>query len=158
AACPNFKTAAGVLNNPLLNAPGGLPTCPHGLLSPGPGYIGPLYPLGLGANTQGIVYACGDQTLTPVTPSCGTGKGSIGGVAYLPYCSPGSIALGPTDIPGGWDGKGAGDVSSLTRTSTGRDTTFANIFLGCNPLWNGNVGTGQGQLTTNIQENYSLVL
>jgi len=37
-------------------------------------------------------------------------------------------------------------------------STFANIFLGCNPLWNGNVGTGQGQNITNIQENYSLVL
>jgi hypothetical protein len=118
---------------------------------------GPSYP-GLGANTQGIVYACGDQSLTPLTPTCGTSRGSIGGVVYLPYCSPGSIALGPTDIPGGWDGKGAGDVSSLTTPSTGRNTTFANIFLGCNPLWNGNVGTGQGQLTTNIQENYSLVL
>jgi hypothetical protein len=79
-------------------------------------------------------------------------------VVYLPYCSPSAIELGPTDIPHGWDGKGAGDVSSLTTKSTGRDTTFANIFLGCDPRWNGNFGTGQGQLTVNIQENYSLAL
>src|SRR4029077_12082842 len=89
--------------------------------------------------------------------------GSIGGVVYLPYCSPFGIELGPTDIPGGWNGRKGkddddGDVSSLTATSTGRTSTFANIFLGCTPYYNGNFGTGQGQLTVNIQENYSLVL
>jgi hypothetical protein len=83
--------------------------------------------------------------------ACHATAGSIGGVVYLPYCSPGSIALGPTDISGGWDGKGAGDVSSLIAPSTDKTSTFANIFLGCNPLWNGNVGTRQGQLTVNIQ-------
>jgi hypothetical protein len=138
AACPNFQTAAGIVNNPYLPAMGatGSSICPNGLKSAGGTYTPAL--------GDGIVYHAT--------------AGSIGGVVYLPYCSPGSIALGPTDIPGGWDGKGAGDVSKLTAPNTGRTTTFANIFLGCNPLWNGNVGTGQGQLTVNIQENYSLVL
>ncbi len=144
AACPNFQSAVGVVHNPLLPAPGGAATCPNGLKSAGSAtYVGGAYsgpPLG-----DGIVYH-------------GT-AGSVGGVVYLPYCSPGSIALGPTDIPGGYDGSGAGDVSSLTTSSTGRNSTFANIFLGCNPYWNGNnSGTGQGQLTVNIQENYSLAL
>jgi hypothetical protein len=143
AACPNFQTAA-VSHNPYLPAMGatGSSICPNGLKSPGGTYVGGAYTgPALG---DGIVYH--------------TTAGSIGGVVYLPYCSPESIALGPTDIPGGWDGKGAGDVSSLTASSTGRTTTFANIFLGCTPFYNGNVGTGQGQLTVNIQENYSLVL
>ncbi|HWU39313.1 MAG TPA: hypothetical protein VN203_16835, partial [Candidatus Acidoferrum sp.] len=143
-ACPNFGTGmnAAVLHNPLLNAPGGTATCPHGLQTVGPLYPGAVYP----DNQKGIVF---QQT-----------AGSIGGVIYLPYCSPGSIALGPTDIPKGWDGLGAGDVSSLTASSSSapQPPTFANIFLGCNPLWNGNVGTGQGQLTVNISENYSLLL
>jgi hypothetical protein len=143
----------------LANCKTATPTlCPNGLASPGP---------------IGVVYACGDQTLpayvipptipspaiTPPATPCTPSQGSIGGVVYLPYCSPGSLALGPTDVPGGYDGKGAGDVSSLTTPSTGRNTTFANILLGCNPFYNGNnSGTGQGQLTTNIQENYSLAL
>ena len=142
----------------LANCKTATPTlCPNGLASPGP---------------IGVVYACGDQTLpayasahhtfpaiTPPALPCAPSQGSIGGVVYLPYCSPGSIALGPTDVPGGYDGKGAGDVSSLTTPSTGRNTTFANILLGCNPFYNGNnSGTGQGQLTVNIQENYSLAL
>src|SRR5208282_696405 len=128
AACPNFQTSMNpaVLHNPLLNAPGGAATCPMGLQTVGPLYPGAVFP----DNQTGIVFQ----------PTAG----SIGGVVYLPYCSPGSIALGPTDIPGGWDGSGAGDVSSLTASSTGRTSTFANIFLGCNPYWNGNVGTGQG--------------
>jgi hypothetical protein len=139
AACPNFNTAVGVVHNPLLPAPGGAATCPNGLVSPGP-----TYPVaGGGPFPQGIVF---QQT-----------AGSIGGVVNLPYCSPFAIELGPTDIHGGWDGKGAGDVSSLTASSSGgRTSTFANIFLGCHPLYNGNFGTGQGQLTVNIQENYSL--
>jgi hypothetical protein len=152
AACPSFQSGMStkVTNNPLLNAPGGLATCPKATGSPPTGglqTVGPLYP---GAvypdNQKGIVF---QQT-----------AGSIGGVIYLPYCSPGSIALGPTDIPKGWDGLGAGDVSSLTASSSSapQPPTFANIFLGCNPLWNGNTGTGQGQLTVNIQENYSLAL
>ena len=87
-----------------------------GLQTVGPSYPGAVYP----DNQVGIVF---QQT-----------AGSIGGVVYLPYCSPGSIALGPTDIPGGWDGKGAGDVSTLTAPSTDATSTFANIFLGCNPL------------------------
>ena len=140
AACPNFQTAA-VAHNPYLPAmgatqPPGSSICPNGLRSAGGTYSPPL--------GDGIVYHAT--------------AGSIGGVVYLPYCSPGSIALGPTDIPGGYDGKGAGDVGSLTASSTRRTSTFANIFLGCNPFYNGNVGTGQGQLTVNIQENYSLVL
>jgi hypothetical protein len=139
AACPHFNTAVGLVHNPLLPAPGGAATCPNGLVSPGPAYPGPVGPL-----PQGIVFQ----------PTAG----SIGGVVYLPYCSPSGIELGPTDIPGGWDGAGAGDVSSLTASSTGRTSTFANIFLGCDPHWNGNFGTGQGQLTVNIQENYSLAL
>ena len=121
--------------------------CPNKLKSPGPSYTGP---------------ACTGSACTGVDLEAGvvyqTTAGSIGGVIYLPYCSPGSIELGPTDIPGGWDGKGAGDVSSLTQVSTGGTSTFANVFLGCNPYWNGNAGTGQGQLTVNIQENYSLAL
>jgi hypothetical protein len=143
----------------LANCKTATPTlCPNGLASP---------------TTKGVVYACGDQSIpaytapspmtspaiTPPVLPCATSQGSIGGVVYLPYCSPGSIELGPTDIPGGYDGKGAGDVSSLTTPSTGRNSTFANIFLGCNPYYNGNnSGTGQGQLTANIQENYSLAL
>jgi hypothetical protein len=103
-------------------------------------YPGAVYP----DNQKGIVFQ----------PTAG----SIGGVVYLPYCSPFGIELGPTDIPGGWDGAGAGDVSSLTAWSTGRTSTFANLFLRCDPRFNGNFGTGQGQLTVNIQENYSLVL
>jgi hypothetical protein len=120
--------------------------CPNKLVSAGSGYPGPVGPL-----ANGIVF----QTTT----------GSVGGVVYLPYCTPGSIALGPTDVPGGWDGLKAGDVSSITKVSTqassgGTGTnTFANIFLGCNPGWNGNLGTGQGQTTPNITEaTYSLAL
>ncbi len=132
ANCPKFLPAG----NPTPALPQA--ACPHHLVSPGVNYP-PAGSLG-----NGMVFQ--------------TTAGSIGGVVYLPYCSPGSIELGPTDIPGGWDGKGAGDVSSLTKVSSGRTSTFANIFLGCNPYWNGNAGTGQGQLTVNIQENYSLAL
>src|SRR5580704_41945 len=139
ANCPNFLPAG----NPTPPLPPA--ACPNHLVSPGVNYPAPIGPLG-----NGIVFQ-------PTTDANGN-PGSIGGVVYLPYCSPGSIELGPTDIPGGWDGKGAGDVSSLTKVSTGRSSTFANIFLGCNPYWNGNAGTGQGQLTVNIQENYSLAL
>ena len=115
--------------------------CPNPLESPGPSYTSAVYP----DNQPGIVY----QATT----------GSVGGVAYVPYCSPELIALGPTDIPGGWDGLGAGDVSSLTALSSTGTSQFANLFLGCTPYYNGNnSGTGQGQLTVNIQENYSLVL
>jgi hypothetical protein len=145
AACPNFQTAA-VTHNPYLPAMGatGSSICPNGLKSPGSAtYVGGAYTgptLG-----DGIVYHAT--------------AGSIGGVVYVPYCSPFSIELGPTDIPRGYDGLGAGDVSTLTQPSTGRTSTFANIFLGCNPFFNGNnAGTGQGQLTVNIQENYSLAL
>jgi hypothetical protein len=133
ANCPKFLPAG----NPTPALPQA--ACPNHLVSAGVNYPAPAGPLG-----NGIVFQ-------PTT-------GSIGGVVYLPYCSPGSIELGPTDIPGGWDGKAAGDVSSLTKVSTGRTSTFANIFLGCNPYYNGNAGTGQGQLTVNIQENYSLAL
>ena len=50
-------------------------------------------------------------------------------------------------------------MSSLTALSSTGTSQFANIFLGCNPFYNGNnSGTGQGQLTVNIQENYSLAL
>jgi hypothetical protein len=138
AACPNFQTAA-VTHNPYLPSMGatGSSICPNGLKSAGGTYSPPV--------GDGIVYHAT--------------AGSIGGVVYLPYCSPESIALGPTDVPGGYDGAGAGDVSSLTTSSTGRSSTFANIFLGCSPFYNGNnSGTGQGQLTVNIQENYSLAL
>jgi hypothetical protein len=144
-ACPHFNTAAGVVNNPVLPAPGGQPTCPKGLESPGPAYPA----AGGGPFPKGIIFE----------PTAG----SIGGVVYLPYCSPSAIELGPTDIKGGWNGRKGkdgddGDVSSLTASSTGRTETFANIFLGCDPHWYGNFGTGQGQLTVNIQENYSLAL
>jgi hypothetical protein len=139
ANCPNFLPAG----NPTPPLPPA--ACPNHLVSPGVNYPAPIGPLG-----NGIVFQ-------PTTDANGN-PGSIGGVVYLPYCSPGSIELGPTDIPGGWDGKGAGDVSSLTQKSSGRTSTFANIILGCNPYWNGNAGTGQGQLTVNIQENYSLAL
>jgi hypothetical protein len=74
-------------------------------------YPGAVYP----DNQKGIVFQ----------PTAG----SIGGVVYLPYCSPFGIELGPTDIPGGWDGKGAGDVSSLTASSTGRTSTFRNVSM-----------------------------
>jgi hypothetical protein len=96
-ACPNFQTAA-VTHNPYLPAMGatGSSICPNGLKSAGGTYTPAL--------GDGIVYHAT--------------AGSIGGVVYLPYCSPGSIALGPTDIPGGWDGTGAGDVSKLTKSST----------------------------------------
>jgi hypothetical protein len=138
ASCPNFAAPnVPATGNP---TPSVGSVCPQGLQTVGPLYPAAVYP----DNQQGIVFQ----------PTAG----SIGGVVYLPYCSPFAIELGPTDIPGGWDGTGAGDVSSLTFASTSRDTTFANIFMGCDPRFNGNVGTGQGQTTVNIQENYSIVL
>jgi hypothetical protein len=106
AACPNFGTGmnAAVKFNPLLNAPGGAATCPNGLQTVGPLYPGAAYP----DNQKGIVF---QQT-----------AGSIGGVIYLPYCSPGSIALGPTDIPKGWDGR-RGGRSQERRADGGGDGT-----------------------------------
>jgi hypothetical protein len=90
------------------------------------------------------------QPVTPIT-SVPAG-GNVGGVIYLPYCSPGLVAGGPNDVPGL-----PGNVSTLTG-STG---TFDNLFLGCNPRFNGNTaGTTSLGLsnTVNIAETYSLAL
>jgi hypothetical protein len=63
--------------------------------------------------------------------------GTVGGVVALDYCSPGSVAGGPNDGP----------------------STYDNLFLGCNPRFNGNTaGTGSAGGTVNIAETYSLAL
>ena len=140
AACPNFNTAAGVVNNPLLPAPGGQATCPKGLVSPGPTY-----------------------------PAAGGGPFPKGLSSSPPRAPSEAWSIFPTArrLRSSWDrptfpavGTARGPATSLRsrRRAPVGTSTFANIFLGCDPRWNGNFGTGQGQLTVNIQENYSLAL
>jgi hypothetical protein len=90
------------------------------------------------------------QPVTPITSS--PAGGNVGGVIYLPYCSPGLVTGGPNDLPGV-----PASVSTLTH-STG---TFDNLLLGCNPRFNGNTaGTSALGLsnTANIAETYSLAV
>jgi hypothetical protein len=87
----------------------------------------------------------------PVTPVASVSAGgNVGGVIYLPYCSPGIVAAGPNDVPGA-----SGNVGSLTSSTS----TFDNLFLGCNPRLNGNTaGTGSATSTVNVAETYSVAV
>src|SRR5262249_55919331 len=117
-------------NNP---APPQFWDCDGGLLMIDPVYVnkGAVQPNFMTAYPQTTIPI--GQPVTPITTV--PAGGNVGGVIYLPYCSPGLVAGGPNDVPGL-----PGNVSTLTHT-TG---TFDNLFLGCNPRFNGNVaGTTQ---------------
>ncbi len=136
------------------NSPGIPPfwDCDGGLLMIDPVYVnkGPVQPNFMTAYPQTTIPL--GQPNTPITPTSTPGGANVGGVIYLPYCSPGLVTGGPNDVPGL-----PGSVSSLTH-STG---TFDNLFLGCNPRFNGNTaGTTLLGLsnTVNIAETYSLAV
>jgi hypothetical protein len=134
-------------NNP---APPQFWDCDGGLVMIDPVYVnkGTVQPNFMTAYPQTTIPI--GQPVTPITTV--PAGGNVGGVIYLPYCSPGLVAGGPNDVPGL-----PGNVSTLT----GSTRTFDNLFLGCNPRFNGNTaGTTQLGLsnTVNIAETYSLAL
>jgi len=144
-----FPETAGVpnQNDP---APPDFWDCDGGLLTIDPVYVnkGAVQPNFMTAYPQTTIPL--GQPVTPIASSAA--GGNVGGVINLPYCSPGLVTAGPNDVPGL-----PGSVSTLTST-TG---TFDNLFLGCNPRFNGNTaGTTQLGLsnTVNIAETYSLAL